>query len=87
MESAHIGKIENVLYVEGLTTNLISVSQLTDEFEDVLFNSRRCLVFKYHGKTVMGGKRSTDNCYHVALDYDTDIPKNCLRVMSTDETF
>ncbi|XP_024200303.1 uncharacterized protein LOC112203592 [Rosa chinensis] len=37
-----IPNLKNVLYVEGLTANLISVSHLADDYEDVWFNKQRC---------------------------------------------
>ncbi|KAM5579724.1 hypothetical protein ABKV19_009482, partial [Rosa sericea] len=49
-----IPNLKNVLYVEGLTTNLISVSHLADDYEDVWFNKQRCLVLNHKGEGIMG---------------------------------
>ncbi|KAM5577541.1 hypothetical protein ABKV19_008070, partial [Rosa sericea] len=38
-----IPNLKNVLYVEGLTANLISVNHLADDYEDVWFNKQRCV--------------------------------------------
>ncbi|XP_061993520.1 uncharacterized protein LOC133711405 [Rosa rugosa] len=40
-----IPNLQNVLYVEGLTANLISVSHLADDYEDVWFKKQRCLAY------------------------------------------
>ena len=63
MSTPNIPNLENVLYVEGLNTNLISVSQLTNEYEDMWFNKKRCLVHNNKGSCVMGGIRSVDNFF------------------------
>ncbi|XP_062029072.1 uncharacterized protein LOC133745095 [Rosa rugosa] len=49
-----IPNLKNVLYVEGLTANLISVSHLADDYEDVWFNKQRCLVLNHKGEGIMG---------------------------------
>ncbi|XP_061999414.1 uncharacterized protein LOC133716772 [Rosa rugosa] len=42
VNTPRIPNLKNVLYVEGLTANLISVSHLADDYEDVWFNKQRC---------------------------------------------
>ena len=39
-----VPNIENVLYVEGLAVNLLSISQICDQDFMVLFSKERCLV-------------------------------------------
>ncbi|KAK9930159.1 hypothetical protein M0R45_027211 [Rubus argutus] len=78
-----IPNLQNVLYVEGLQANLISVSQLTDDYEDVNFNKLRCIVLDNNGKNVMGGLRSKDNCYHVYANVNV---QTCLNVQSPGDT-
>lgn len=55
--------MENVLLVENLQANLISVSQLCDEVGEVRFTKTQCVVNNKEGVSVMVGKRSNDNCY------------------------
>lgn len=52
----------DVLYVEGLTKNLVSISQLCDGGMDVKFGKNSCSIFKGPDK-FLEAKRSTDNCY------------------------
>jgi hypothetical protein len=56
-------KLENVLLVEGLTANLISISQLCDQGMKVNFTKSECIVSTKDGESVMKGVRSKDNCY------------------------
>ncbi|XP_061993684.1 uncharacterized protein LOC133711595 [Rosa rugosa] len=81
-----IPNLKNVLYVEGLTSNLISVSHLADDYEDVWFNKQRCVVLDKKGENIMGGKRSLDNCYHIQANEPLNV-QACLSVRSAEETF
>ncbi|MCI19830.1 gag-pol polyprotein, partial [Trifolium medium] len=54
--------LDNVLLVEGLTANLISISQLCDQELNVSFNNSECMVTS-KDQEVMKGSRSKDNCY------------------------
>jgi hypothetical protein len=54
--------LDNVLLVEGLTANLISISQLCDQGLDVSVNKSMCIVSN-KDKEVMRGSRYKDNCY------------------------
>ncbi|XP_012854414.1 PREDICTED: uncharacterized protein LOC105973919 [Erythranthe guttata] len=42
--------LDNVLYVEGLKSNLLSVSQLCDLYDSVLFTKRKCEVFDQNNR-------------------------------------
>ncbi|XP_050383487.1 uncharacterized protein LOC126800215 [Argentina anserina] len=86
IRSQDLNCLNNVLYVEGLSNNLISVSQLADEYENVWFNKRRCVVFDKDGTVVMGRVRSGDNCYHVASNLKSDNSESCFRTSSVEET-
>ncbi|GAA0185892.1 hypothetical protein LIER_33180 [Lithospermum erythrorhizon] len=55
--------LEDVLLVEGLTTNLISISQLCDDGMKVAFNKETCSMNNQSDNLIMQGNRSTDNCY------------------------
>ncbi|XP_012855556.1 PREDICTED: uncharacterized protein LOC105974943 [Erythranthe guttata] len=57
--------LDNVLYVEGLKSNLLSVSQLCDLYDSVLFTKRKCEVFDQNNRCVLSGYRSSDNCYKI----------------------
>ncbi|XP_012845422.1 PREDICTED: uncharacterized protein LOC105965427 [Erythranthe guttata] len=57
--------LDNVLYVEGLKLNLLSVSQLCDLYDSVLFTKRKCEVFDRNHMCVLSGYRSSDNCYKI----------------------
>lgn len=52
--------MENVLLVENLQANLISVSQLCDEVGEVRFTKTQCVVNDKEGASVMVGKRFND---------------------------
>ena len=60
-------KLENVLFVDGLKVNLISISQLCDNNLFVQFTKGSCLVANNSKLCVMKRKRSPDNCYLLAL--------------------
>ncbi|XP_073051200.1 uncharacterized protein [Primulina eburnea] len=57
--------LHNVLHVEGLNSNLISISQLCDDNLHVRFNKDKCEVINNANVCVMTGTRSADNCYLV----------------------
>ena len=56
-------KLKNVLLVEGLTVNLISVSQLCDEDLLLQFTKDKCLVYNQNHCRIMEGERTSENCY------------------------
>lgn len=51
-----------VLYVEGLTANLISISQLCDGGMNVSFGRNNCVINEGSEK-FLEANRSTENCY------------------------
>ncbi|CAL9007919.1 unnamed protein product [Prunus brigantina] len=55
--------LHNVLLVENLTANLMSISQLCDDFGKVIFDEIECIVSTKTGEKVICGPRSDDNCY------------------------
>ncbi|XP_022877011.1 uncharacterized protein LOC111395259 [Olea europaea var. sylvestris] len=57
--------ISNVLYVEGLKSNLLSISQICDADFEVSFVQKRCTVYDSSGGVVLDGVRTSDNCYGV----------------------
>jgi hypothetical protein len=58
-----LGTSQEVLYVEGLKANLLSISQFSDNDLVVQFSKKECNIFDSSGKWLMGGKRTADNCY------------------------
>ena len=56
-------KLENVLLVNGLKENFISINQLYDQNLLVQFTVGNFLVTNSSNSCVMEGKRSSDNCY------------------------
>ncbi|KAI9196517.1 hypothetical protein LWI28_024592 [Acer negundo] len=55
--------LSNVLYVDGLKANLISISHLSDEGFSILFSKDDCSILKPDGQTLLKDLRSSDNCY------------------------
>ena len=55
--------LENVMLVEGMTTNLISIIQLCDQGLNISFNKSECVVSSEEREVIMKGSRSKDNCY------------------------
>src|SRR3954470_20658958 len=59
--------ITNVLLVEGLTHNLLSISQLSDSGYDMIFNQKSCkAVSQKDGSILFIGKRK-NNIYKIDL--------------------
>jgi len=58
-----LGTSQEALYVEGLKTNLLSISQFCDNDLVVQFSKKECNIFDNSGKWLMGGERTADNCY------------------------
>ncbi|XP_051113172.1 uncharacterized protein LOC127239187 [Andrographis paniculata] len=63
LKKVGIPKLSKVYYVEGLSTNLISISQLCDDDLHVKFTKNSCEVYDTEQKCVMTGVRSKNNCY------------------------
>ena len=71
-------KCDNVLYVDGLKHNLLSVRQLCKEGHNVVFSNKDCVIRSIKtGKQIGQGKRTSNNMYVLAekntADQDTDI--------------
>ena len=74
--------IANVLYVEGLRVNLLSISQICDQDFMILFSKGKCLVMNESGKKLISGVRTLDNCY--GLVPDADIVCNSIHLPNKD---
>ena len=75
-------EIANVLYVEGLKMNLLSISQICDQDFMVLFSKGKCLVMDEFGKKLISGVCTLDNCY--GLDPNADIVCNSIHLPNED---
>jgi hypothetical protein len=57
-------KANEVMYVDGLKHNLLSVSQMCDQGTEVVFSSKECVVRDLDtGKAIIKGKRTPNNLY------------------------
>ena len=75
-------EIANVLYVEGLRMNLLSISQICDQDFMVLFSKGKCLVMDESGKKLISGVCTLDNCY--GLNPNADIVCNSIHLPNED---
>jgi hypothetical protein len=57
-----LGASQEVLYVEGLKANLLSISQFCDNDLEIQFSKKECNIFDSSGKWLMGRERIVDNC-------------------------
>ena len=63
-----LSNIANLLYVEGLRVNLLSISQICDQYFMVLFSKVKYLVLNEPIKQLIGGILTLDNCYGLVPD-------------------
>ena len=68
-----MSKLKNVYLVDGLKTNLLSISQLCDSCHKVHFSANECIIVDKKGKTMLHGKRNPDNCYVVSTENDMSL--------------
>jgi len=68
-------KVENVFLVEGLFTNLISITQLCDQGMEANFDRFGCKITDQEGDVLMRGIRTKNNCYKwiPELEAQTDV--------------
>ena len=69
--------IDNVLFVEGLKHNLLSISQLCDCGYGVFFNKDKCVVICKDGSSLFSAKRKC-NLYKIRLGELLDQKVSCL---------
>ena len=70
--------ITNVLYVEDLRVNLLSISQICDQDFMVLFSKAKCLVLNESGKKLISRVLTLDNCYGLVPDANIVCNSICL---------
>ncbi|KAH9780169.1 hypothetical protein KPL71_007985 [Citrus sinensis] len=56
-------KLDNVLHVEDLKENLLSISQICDQNLFVNFDRNKCRILDVDGNCILEGHRSSDYCY------------------------
>ncbi|KAH9743540.1 hypothetical protein KPL70_003341 [Citrus sinensis] len=56
-------KLDNVLHVEDLKENLLSISQICDQNLFVNFDRNKCRVLNVDGNCILEGHQSSDHCY------------------------
>ena len=74
--------IANVLYVEGLRVNLLSIIQICDQDFMVVFSKGKCFVLNESRKKLISGVHTLDNCY--GLVPNVDIVCNSIRLPNED---
>jgi len=70
-------KLDNVLFVKGLTSNLISIRQFSDQEFNVIFSISERLVTNDENNIHMRGKRSKDDCYLWISKVESKIYEAC----------
>ncbi|CAL8154408.1 unnamed protein product [Prunus armeniaca] len=76
VETLGLPFLKNVMLVENLQANLISISQLCDDGSSVWFDKDQCYVADFQGKKVMSGMRSKDNCYCIQVNENKSLVCN-----------
>ena len=73
----HFSSIDNVLLVEGLKHNLLSISQLCDSGSNVSFSHEECIIKNFDGFILFTAKRQ-NNLYKIDLEDFLDQNVSCL---------
>lgn len=58
-----IHKLNDVLFVEGIKANLISISQICDNNHTINLNKMVCTILDKKGNTLVRGINLEENCY------------------------
>src|SRR3954463_15085326 len=77
--------ITNVLIVEGLTHNLLSISQLSDNGYDIIFNQKSCKAVSQKDDSILFTVKRNNNIYKIDL---SDLEKQkvtCLMSVSKEQ--
>ena len=70
--------IDNVLYVEGLKHSLLSISQLCDKGNEVVFNSKSCSIKGEKDNVTKFQGQRVNNVYMIDLDNISSNDAHCL---------
>ena len=79
--------IENVLLVDGLKHNLISISQLCDKGYKVIFDKKVCTIIDTITKKVLFIGNRKNNVYRIKIQYEPKTSINSCLVASNDENW
>ena len=83
--NGNLPSISNVLLVEGLAHNLLSISQLSDNGYDIIFNQNSCkAVSQKDGSILFSGKRK-NNIYKIDLSDLKSQNVKCLLSVSNEQ--
>ena len=76
--------ITNVLLVDGLMHNLLSVSQLSDNGYDIIFNQNSCKAVRQEDETILFNGKRKNNIYKIKLSElkSQNVNTLCLLTMS-----
>ncbi|XP_042944615.1 uncharacterized protein LOC122278499 [Carya illinoinensis] len=61
--------LREVLFVDRLKANLLSISQMCDNGAEVHFSKEKCIVSDNDGNCMMQGTRTSDNCYDITPNF------------------
>src|ERR1044072_9262210 len=70
--------IKNVILVEGLMHNLLSISQLADNGHDVIFNQKSCQVVSQKDGSILFNGTRKNNIYKISMSYLVKQNAKCL---------
>ncbi|KAL6315981.1 hypothetical protein AAG906_014906 [Vitis piasezkii] len=76
-------KLDEVLYVEGIRENLLSISQICEKDHKLNFHQDLYKVINKKGKVVIIGHRTLDNCYATNSSFRTPLMYNRAKPDST----
>jgi len=79
----HFPTLENVLLVDGLKTNLISVNQLCDKGMNVIFRPSKCIIIDREGNLLFEALKN-ENVYTIDIIDLTNQSVKCLVALEGD---
>ena len=65
--NGNLPSINNVLLVDGLMHNLLSISQLSDNGYDIIFNQNLCKAVSQKDGTILFNGKRKNNIYKIKL--------------------
>src|SRR3954462_5013043 len=77
--------ITNVLLVEGLTHNLLSISQLSDNGYDIIFNQKSCKAVSQKDSSILFTDKRKNNIYKTDLQDLKNQKVTCLMSVSEEQ--
>lgn len=83
--NGNLPSISNVLYVEGLTHKLLSISQLSDSRYDIIFNQKSCRVVSQKDGSILFNGSRRNNVYKINLSELKDQNVKCLLTLSDEQ--